>query len=438
MELVSKISNMKKLLIVLTLISVRASAQQITLQDAINIALKKNFDIQIAKNVVEINKTNNDIGLAGGLPTVSGTASDQEAVVNINQKLNTGSDITRNGAASNTLNAAVTGTMLLYNGYRVVATKKRLEELEKQSSQLLNAQVQNTIAAVMTKYYDVVRQQGYLKTLQQSIELSKKQLELVQTKQDLGLANNADLFQSQIDLNTRQQDMQSQLLIIDQAKTDLLNLLSVKPDSSIVIRDSIIVDKNVKLADVISTISLNPLIISLDQQIRINELIEKETAAQRYPSLRANTGLNYGRTQSSGGQLLLNQSYGPFIGLSLAVPIYSGGTIKRQEKVANINTQNAKLQKESTVLDYESSTIKTYQSYTNNLQQVEMQQSTYRLSQQLVDLSLQRFQLSAATIIEIREAQKSFEDAGYRLVNLNYAAKIAEIELKRVSNKLGF
>jgi hypothetical protein len=38
---------------------------------------------------------------------------------------------------------------------------------------LLNAQIQNTIAAVMVKYYDVVRQQGYIKTLQQSIELVK-------------------------------------------------------------------------------------------------------------------------------------------------------------------------------------------------------------------------------------------------------------------------
>ena len=428
---------MKKLLVILTFISIKASAQQITLQDAINIALKNSFDIQIAKNVVEINKTNNHIGVAGGLPTVNGTASNQESVVNINQKLNTGTEITRSGAATNALNANVTGSMLLYNGYRVVATKKRLEELEKQSSQLLNAQVQNTIANVMFKYYEVVRQQGYIQTLQQSIDLSKKQLELVQTKQSLGLANNADLFQSQIDLNTREQDMQTQQLIIDQAKTDFLNLLNVRPDSSINIKDTIIIDRNVKLADVINSIASNPQIVSLEQQIKINELIEKETAAQRYPSLRANTGLNYGRTQSSAGQLLLNQSYGPFVGLSVAVPIYNGGVIKRQQKVANINTQNAKLQKQSLLLDYESNAIKIFQSYTNSLKQMETQQKTYELSQKLVDLSYQRFQLAAATIIELREAQGSFENAGFRLVNLSYAAKIAEVEVKRVSGKLG-
>ncbi len=430
---------MKHLFIILSIFFVvKTNAQQLTLQDAVNLSLKNNFDIQIAKNVAEINKINNDIGVAGGLPTVTATANDQESIVNINQKLNTGTEISRKGAASNALNANVTGSMLLFNGYRLVATKNRLAELQKQSEQLLNAQIQNTIASVMLRYYDVVRQQSYMKTLQQSIDLSKKQLELIQTKKDVGLANNADLFQSQIDLNTRLQDMQTQQLIVAQTKADLLNLLNVKPDSAININDTIIIDATIQLADITNSIAANPQILSLENQIKINELIEKETAALRKPSLRANTGLNFGRNQSSGGQLLLNQSYGPFIGLNLSVPIYSGGAVRKQQQTASINTRNAKLQKESTVFDFQTSTIKTYQSYTNSIEQLKTQQNTYQLSQQLVDLSLQRFQLAAATILEVREAQKSFEDAGFRLVNLSYTAKIAEIELKRVSNNLGF
>ena len=201
---------MKKLFFLLALIAVKTNAQELTLQDAINLALKNSFDIQIAKNVVDANKINNNIGVAGGLPTVAATASNQESVVNINQKLNTGTEITRDGATSNNLTANVSGTMLLYNGYRVVATKKRLEILQQQSEQNLNSQIQNAIANVMVNYYNVVRQQGYIKTLQQSIDLSKQQLELIQNKQALGLANNANLFQSQIDLNTRVQEMQSQ------------------------------------------------------------------------------------------------------------------------------------------------------------------------------------------------------------------------------------
>ena len=409
----------------------------VTLQDAINITLKRNFDIQIARNNVEANTINNHIGVAGGLPLVSGTFSDQESVVNVNQELNTGTKISRNGTASNSLQGNVTGSQLLYNGYRVVATKDRLETLQKQSQELLNLQIQNSIAAVMMKYYDVVRQQSYTKTLLQSIDLSQKQLEIIEVKQSVGLANNADLFQAQIDLNTRKQDLQAQQLIIDQAKADLLNLMSINPDSAIVIKDTILTGENIVLENVLNFIYTHPEIVAADDQIKINQLIEKETAAQRYPSVRVNTGLNYGRTQTGAGNVLLNQNYGPFIGLSVAVPIYNGGAIKRQEQVAAINTRNAKLNKESLIQDYQANTVKTFKAYLNSLEQLKVQQTTYGIAEQLVNLSMQRYELGVTTIVELREAQKSFEDAGYRLVNLNYTAKVAEIELKRISSQLG-
>ncbi len=412
------------------------SAQQLTLKDAINIALKKNFDIEIANNNVAISKINNNIGVAGGLPTVTASLSDQVAVTNINQKLNTGTEIKKNGAYTNNLSGNITGLMLLFNGYRVVATKQRLEELQKQNQQILNSQIQNTIAAVMFQYYNVVKQQSYLTTLQQSITVSQKQLDIIDVKKDVGLANNADVFQSKIDLNTRQQDYKTQELIIKQAKADLLNVLLLKADSNIVVKDSIIINNNISFDKIIIASQQNADIASLDNQIKINELIEKETKAQRYPSIRASTGLNYGRTQSDAGQLLLNQSYGPFVGVNFSIPIYNGGVVKRQEQIANINTKTAKIQKQKLVESYQTQLYKTFQSYTTTLEQIKSQQNTYGLSQQLVQLVLQKFQLSQATILELNAAQKSFEDAAFRLTNLNYTAKIAEVELKRIGNLL--
>ena len=216
--------------------------QRLTLQDAVNAALKNSYGIQLAKNAVEISIINNNIGIAGGLPTVITTANDNEQLININQKY---SDAARNAqqtnVASNILTAGVTGSVLLFNGYRVVATKSRLEQLEKLNHELLNIQIQSTVAGVMTKYYDVVRQQGYLKTITQSIEVSKQRLSILQTRIDIGLSNNADLFQAQLDVNALVQQLQGQRLVIDLAKTDLLTLMYAKPDSIIVISDTIII-----------------------------------------------------------------------------------------------------------------------------------------------------------------------------------------------------
>ena len=111
---------------------------------------------------------------------------------------------------------------------------------------------------------------------------------------------------------------------------------------------------------------------------------------------------------------------------------------KRQKQVADINTKNAELQKEILIRDYSSGVVKQYEAYLNNLHQVEAERKNYQLAQQLLDLVLQRFQLRVATIIDVRVAQQTLEDAGYRLINVSYAAKAAEIELKRLSNTLTF
>ncbi|MEP6845896.1 MAG: TolC family protein [Panacibacter sp.] len=429
---------MKKMFVIFILIAFQSKAQKLTLEEAINIALKNSFDIQLAKNNVDASTLLNNYGVAGGLPTVSATANDNEQVTNLNQKLSNGTNTNRSGVAANNLNAGLTGSILLYNGMRVVSTKKRLEQLQQQNEQLLNVQIQNTIALVMTQYYDVVRQQSYLKTLNASIDAAVQRLEIVKTQQFVGLANDADLFQSQLDLNALQQNKQAQQVIIDQAKTDFLTSLNLKPDSTVNISDTILTNKNILLDSVLSNLPQNPLIIAADRQININQLIEKETAAQRYPSLRFNTGFNYNRSQSEAGFNLLNQTYGPTFGLNLSIPIYNGSAYKRQQKVAEIDTKNAILQKESLLRDNASAAVKTHQAYSSALQQLESQKENYRLAQQLLDLVLKKFELRNATIVEVKNAQQTFENAGFLLVNLSFASKSAEIELKRLSNRLDF
>jgi outer membrane protein TolC len=430
---------MKKIAVLLFLVCgiTGYSQQQLTLSDAVNIALKNSYDIQLAKNSLQISSINNNIGVAGGLPTVTATANDNEQITSINQKY---SDPTRNAkrpnVGSNNFSMGVTGSILLYNGSRVVATKERLAQLEKQNQQLLSAQVQNTMAAVMTKYYDVVRQQTYLNTIKQSIDVSKKRLEILTVRKDVGLSNNADIFQAQLDLNALFQSAQSQELVIEQAKTDLLNLIYLKPDSTITVRDTILVDHSVNIDTIRTHLYLNPLLAAADQQIHINELIEKETAALRYPTVRASTGYNFTSNKTAAGFSLLNQSYGPFIGLNLSIPIYNGGISKRQQQVASINTKSAMLERDNMILSYETGMVRTYQTYRNTLTQLKTEQENYRLSTQLLELVMQKFQLGQATIIDVKQAQQSFESEGYRLVNLNYSAKVAEIELKRLASQL--
>ncbi len=410
-----------------------ATAQvHITLKSAIDTTLKNNFDIQIAANSAIINKINNTAGVAGALPTVSASLTDNQSVTKVFQRLNSGVEIEKNLTAGNNMVSSLTGGILLFNGFRVVATKARLSHLQKQSELQLNLMIQNSIASVMAKYYDIVRQLEYFKIIQTLLDVSQKKLDIVSDRKNVGMANDADYLQALIDVNSVKQNLRTQQLVVDQTKTELLQLMSMKNYYSYTVEDSIVVDKSLQLNTILAYLQKNPQYLAADQQVKITEQVVREVSALRYPSLRLNTGLNYNRNQSAAGLTLMNQNYGPYAGIALQVPIYNGNSYKIQKETAIYNLDNAKLQQQNLLNTLTADAVKTYQSYSTNLEQLNSQENSLVLSGKLINVVMQRFKVNQATILDVKAAQASYETTGYQLVNLKYAAKISEIELKRL------
>src|SRR5688572_17831148 len=90
-----------KLLSLSLLINILAFAQEpskLSVDDAIRIAVEKNFDVEIVKNEQQIGAINNNWGTAGLYPTISATSTMGIASNNLEQKFFDGREINRNGA----------------------------------------------------------------------------------------------------------------------------------------------------------------------------------------------------------------------------------------------------------------------------------------------------------------------------------------------------
>jgi outer membrane protein TolC len=428
------------LLLVLLFSQEKIAAQNnLSLKEAVTIAIQNSYDIKLVENNLSIAQNNNNYGVAGGLPTVTANGTNNNTLTTINQTFPDASrNTTRSGVDGSTLNGGLTATMILFNGYRIAATKDRLESIQKQTEAVLQTQMLNTSSTVMQQYYNVIRQVAFLKTIEKSIEASEQRVAIVKTRQEIGVANQADLLQSSLDLNALLQAKQNQLLVLDQVKADLYNSMVVPANSNYVFTDSIQVDQKMILSDVESKMKAHPLLQSAQQLINVNQFLEKETKALMYPTLRANTGFNYNSNKSAAGFILLNESYGPFLGFNLSIPIYAGTANKRAYKNAQINTVSAKIQYDNTAQNLSTELFKTYQNYQNSLKQTPVEIENYKMSDALLALVMERFKLGEATIVDVKQAQQSFETAGFRLTSLQFSAKIAEIELKRLSNQLSF
>jgi outer membrane protein len=425
------------LFIALALPFLGMAQQQFTLRNAIDTALRNNFDIQIAKNEVEISRKNNTYGNAGGLPYVAANAGDNGSVSTINQNLSDGTKSNVSNKGQNAVNAGVSGDIVLFNGFRVVATKEKLNRLQNLSEIQLNQQVQNTIADIMITYYDIIRQQNYLKIIQNTLEVSKQKLDIINVKKNVGMADAVEILQAQSDVNSAEQLLELQKMVIEQNKADLLLLISSKSNKPFSVTDTIIVDASLQLDSIINYLNRNPQYLSAEQQILIDEQIVKEVSAQRYPSVKLNAGYDFYQANLNKGTINMNQNYSPTAGINMQIPIFNGNIYKTQKDVAKIRVDNSKLEKERIENSLTTQATKLYRTYSTTLQQIESQRKNFEMTKQLVDVVMQQFHVSQATILDVKTAQTSFETAAYLLVNLLYSAKVAEIELKQLTYSLG-
>lgn len=410
--------------------------QVFTLKNAIDTALLNNFDIRIARNYVDIARMNNTYGVAGGLPYISANAGDNASLSNIDQKYTDRTESNFSNRGQNDINAGVSAGVVLFNGFKITAAKERLNRLENLSELQLNQQIQSTIADIMVTYYDIIRQQNYLKIIENTLDVSRQKLDIVNVKNNVGMADAVVMLQAQSDVNSAEQLLELQKLVIEQNKADLLLLISAKQQNSFLVADSILVDKTIRLDSILNYLNRNPQYLSAEQQILIDEQIVKEVSSQRYPSVKLNAGYDFYHSDINSGSLQMSQNYGPTAGVLLQVPIFNGNIYKTQADVAKIRVNNSKLEKESLLNSLTTQATKLYRAYSTTLQQIESQQSNFEINKQLLAVVLQKFNLGQATILDVKAAQTSFETAAYLLVNLLYSAKVSEIELKQLTYSL--
>ncbi|MBC8046989.1 MAG: TolC family protein [Fimbriimonadaceae bacterium] len=429
--------NKHAIVILLLISSVKLFGQQtLLLSDAVAAALKNNYEILIEKNNYSVDEINYNASQNAVLPTVNLLGSDIQEFNNVNQKYSNGSEVNQKGAGSNSLSLGLAAEFPLFNGFRIYATKNKMEELLAEGENNLNAQIQNTIAAMQFQYFNVIAQQKYLSALQQSLKLSEQRLDIAQSRKDAGLAANNEVYLAQIDMNNSRQATAEQELIISQAITDLNNILNFPADSTYTIEDTIILNGTINY-DVMKNMLLeNPSFIALNYAVKASAWTEKETKSYRLPSVALIGGYDYLINRSDAGFFLVNQNYGPYIGVTLNVPIYNAGIYKSQYEVSQLNTENLRLQQENLLSDLDASLYKAWISYENNLKQLELGKENLTLAKLHADLELERYELNQSTIIELREAQQVFEDVNYKYVTILYNAKASEIELLRLTGKL--
>ena len=242
---------MKKIVFaVLIFLSPSFSQELLTLEDAINLALRNNYDIKISKNTLEIALNNYSLGNAGFLPTIDLNFGFSKSSNNTRQEYFDGRAINRTGAASNSLNLGATLNWTIFDGFSNYITYRKLAETQDIAETSSTATSEEIIASVVLAYYDILRQKEILKTLKESISISEQRVKIAEEKYKVGTASKTELLQAKVDLNSDMNTLLKQEIELKNAKVNLNLLLGRNPDIDFDITDTIKI-QNLSLEDLL-------------------------------------------------------------------------------------------------------------------------------------------------------------------------------------------
>lgn len=423
---------------VLAHLSYNGFAQPVlSLNDAIQQALQKNYDLQLVQQNEEIAQVQNNWGNAGRLPVVNGNAGYTVSSSNVYQKLNTGTVIERNGALLQNQNAAINASWRLYNGGRVTAAKKRLDAQEQMAGIAIKQQANQTVYNVISGYLGLMRLKQQKLALEQTQELFKERMKLAENRFKIGVADKSDFLQAQVDYNQQQNLLLNNELDTKQSISYLNNLMVRDANELFTTEEQIAQVSIPARSAIISSIdTLSPALLLAKSQELVLMQQYKEIRAQLLPTLSLNGGASLNNSNNTAGQLLRNTSYGPTAGITMSIPIYQAGIVKQQLKVNQILQHAQRLQYDQIKNDLQTSLANAFNSAENSGRQYELEIRNLALVKENSAIAMERFRKGSITTVELRQSQLNLIESQTRMINAQYQMRQAETDILLLMGKL--
>ena len=198
----------------------------LTMEEAIAIALKNNYDIRLVAKDADIAANQVHIGNAGMLPTVSGDVSAAAGIQNTTQTLLSGETRALSGARSRSMAYGVSLDWTIFDGFRMFTRYEQLEALKALGDADLKATVLVTVYEVVSGYFDLVQQRQLINATKTALELSAFRHQMAENRYQIGRAAKLEVLAASVDLNTDTTNLLRQLDVYRRTQIRLNELLA--------------------------------------------------------------------------------------------------------------------------------------------------------------------------------------------------------------------
>ena len=413
----------------------------LTPEEAIATALQNNYEIRLARNDSIISAIDYSYANAAFYPRFNANGGITFFNNNQRQKLADGTVRKGSGLKSRNVTGQLALNWVLFDGFKMFATRDRLREYLILGDLVIKNQIIDIVAEVLKTYYNIVRQKQQLKAVIEQMQLNTERLKLAEVKLEVGLGIKPDVLQAKLDLNAQISTQLKQETLIAQLKGDLNNLMAVEKGVDYDVLDSIPIDTTLTLAEIKANIAeTSPGLLLAKKNIDIADITLRERRAERLPTVSFNSAYNFNQTNNNtvinNFSTIFNQNRGFNYGLTATIPIFNNYTTRRNIKQAQADIDFRRLTLQSQTSQIVTNVENNFRAYDLQKRQLSLEESNIALAKENVFIAYERYKQAVTTFIELREAQKSLEDAYNRLIAARYETKVAEIELLRLKGDL--
>ncbi|MDC3105148.1 TolC family protein [bacterium] len=436
-----KLLNTQQLFVsVLLFLSITTNAQNnLTLENVLAITLKENIDIKIKTN--ELNQVENyeKVGVLGVLPRIkiNGSSSINNGTSSLEFAADDFPSINDASSESTSINGNIEFSYNLFNGLGSIYTYQKLKKQSDLKSTELLIQIEQALIKTAKQYYDIAYLQEQNKIYSDLLDVSKERYERVKIQNEFGNASKLDLLSAEIDLNKDSVNLINSNYDLKVAKNQLNQTLNRELTLDFNVDNKVEINSNLLYSDLNKEIQKNNNNILFQQYlIEVSKKDKKINSSSIFPQVNISTQYGYNNTESNTSLILDQTSLGLTGYINFTWDIFDGlarGKINQNKK---IEIESNKLQLIAIEQEIQKEFNSTYQLYSNSINLIDIERRNQSTSEKFFERAKEQFYQGQLSRNDFRLAQIDLSMSKNRLNQTLYTAKIAELNLYRLSGKI--
>jgi outer membrane protein len=368
-----------------------------------------------------------------GSATLRRTKSDGPATFQADPTL---PPVTGNISSNNTSRTVgISGSQVLFDFSRF-STLKSQKALARASEFQLESDGLSLITRTSAAYFNVLVQLETLAAAEAAETALKKQFDFASKRLEVGLAPITDMHEARAQYDgarantilARNAVQDAYQALVEITGAPVASLKGLPDDFQPALPESRDVDGWVKIA-----IAQNPALQAKQEQVRSSEISVETARAGHLPTLTLSGGYSKGANDTSPTG---SESRGPNLGLTLSVPIFSGGATQSRVRQALAQRDVARDELEQQRRSLERNTRNAYQTLVAGISEVEARRLALVSAQSAYEASQVGLEVGTRTVLDVLNNQRTLFTAQQAYAQAKYNFLQSRLLLEQAAGTL--